>query len=101
MTNHGSFGLNEAFDPDTVRILASAFEGALQSLNAFDAEHLEPYSTRQLLAKGIIDMALAGERDIARLREGALARLRGSQSNWVTAQSGYSAQREKIEREER
>ena len=31
MTAHGSFGLNEAFDPDTTRLLASAFESALNA----------------------------------------------------------------------
>jgi hypothetical protein len=77
MTNHQSFELNEAFEPDTVRVLASAFESALQSLDAFDGEHLDPYAMRQMLAKRIIELALVGERDMARLREGALAHLRG------------------------
>jgi hypothetical protein len=77
MTIHRSFELNEAFEPDTARVLASAFESALQSLDAFDGEHLDPYAMRQMLAMRIIELALAGERDMTRLREGALAHLRG------------------------
>ncbi|WP_046862160.1 hypothetical protein [Microvirga massiliensis] len=75
MTAHGSFGLNEAFDPDTTRLLASAFESALGALNASDAEQFSAHSIRQILAKSIIDDALGGERDVAQLAERALAHL--------------------------
>jgi hypothetical protein len=76
MTAHGSFGLNETFDPDTIRILASAFESALSSLTASDAEQFRAHAIRQILAKCIIDEALDGERDTTRLVTTALARLR-------------------------
>lgn len=77
MAMHSTFGLNEALEPDPTRILVSAFEIALQSLDAFDSEHLDPYATRQRLAKCIVELALAGERDVTCLRERALAHLRG------------------------
>ena len=80
MTAHGSFGLNEAFDPDTTRLLASAFESALNALSASDAEQFSAHSIRQILAKSIIDEARGGERDVAQLAERALAHLR-AQSN--------------------
>ena len=88
MTVHSSFGLNEAFDPDTTRLLASAFESALGSLSASDAEQLSAHSIRQILAKSIVDEALRGERDLARLAERALAVLRD--------QSGPSAGAEAV-----
>ena len=67
MTAHGSFGLNKAFDPDTTRLLASAFENALSSLDAADAEQLSAHSIRQIVAKSIVDEALHGVRDMTRL----------------------------------
>lgn len=80
MTQDSPFASNEALEPETIRILASAFESALQSLNAFDSVHLDPYSTRQVLAKHIIELALAGERDVNRLCRSALDHLRGCAS---------------------
>ena len=77
MTKDIPFASNEALDPATISILVSAFENALQSLNARDSEFNDPYSTRQKLAKHIIERALAGERDVERLCEAALSHLRG------------------------
>jgi hypothetical protein len=76
MVRHGSFSV-VAFDPDTLSILGSAFDSAMQSLGPLDAEHLDPHSARQSVAKYIIESASSGERDLVRLRDSALARLRG------------------------
>lgn len=76
MTKDSPFAANEALDPATISILVSAFESALQSLDALDSEHLDPYSTRQTLAKHIMELALAGERNAERLCASALDHLR-------------------------
>lgn len=76
MTKETPFASNQALDPAAISILVSAFEAALQSLNARDSEHLDPYSTRQTLAKHIMDLALAGERNAERLCASALNHLR-------------------------
>jgi hypothetical protein len=76
MTPNGSSGPNKAFDPDTTRLLASAFESALSSLDPADAEQLSAHSIRQIVAKSIVDEALQGVRDMTRLVERALVRLR-------------------------
>jgi hypothetical protein len=53
---------------------AEAFEAALQSLPEPACE-MRPYTARQLLARYVIEYALAGERDPLRLRDEALASL--------------------------
>jgi hypothetical protein len=57
--------------PDDLRVVAQAFEDALQKLPeaAFD---LKPFTARQLVARYVIERALAGEREFSRLRDGAL-----------------------------
>jgi len=76
MTTDSPFAAHEALEPATIRILVAAYENALQSLDAMDSEHLDPYSTRQTIAKHIITLALAGERDMDRLCTSALDHLR-------------------------
>lgn len=71
-----------AFEPDTITLLASAFETAWETVKKSgsplaDDEHAA--STREVLAKRIIAMAKKGERDPQRLVDDALAHLAGSQ----------------------
>jgi hypothetical protein len=65
-----------AFDPDEVRILAAALDRAWTIVKAsgasFDGE-IDAHCARDLLAANIVEAALLGERNVARLYEGALA----------------------------
>ena len=61
--------------PDDLRIAADAFEDALKSMHEDDCE-VSPHTARQMLARYIVEKALAGERDRGRLRDGALDVLR-------------------------
>ena len=74
-----------AFDPDAIRILASALDGAWQSLQvgADLASGGQADGTREVRALRIIEMAKLGERDPRRLREDALRYL--AQSNLRTS----------------
>jgi hypothetical protein len=67
-------GLDDAFDHETNRVLASAFEEAW-SLLQDDPMNIGPHtdSTRELLAKSIIHVAKEGERDEHTLCDAALA----------------------------
>jgi hypothetical protein len=67
-----------AFDPDTVALFASAFDTAWDTLKTSRsplAVDGQADSTRELLAKHIIEMAQKGERDGQRLANEALAHL--------------------------
>ena len=67
-----------AFDPDTVALLASAFETAWDTVKQSGsplAADDRAASTRELLAKRIIATAQKGERDRQRLVDDALAHL--------------------------
>jgi hypothetical protein len=72
------------FEPNDIRILVSAFDGAWEAVQAsgviFDKAKAD--STRAILAKHIIAAAKRGERDQGRLRDGALVAL--AQSNLRT-----------------
>ncbi len=64
-----------AFAPDELRILTNAFDKAWESIRAsgakFDTEsHAE--TARAVIAKHIIEAAKQGEREQARLRDGAI-----------------------------
>jgi hypothetical protein len=63
------------FNPDDVRTLVVAFDGAWRSLLAsgitFESDR-ESEAVRDTLAKHIIEQARYGERDQRRLRDGAL-----------------------------
>jgi hypothetical protein len=66
---------NGAFEPEDVRILVSAFDDAWQQIQNSSARLDSDRwiaDARNALAKYIIDEALNGERDIMRLRDGAL-----------------------------
>jgi hypothetical protein len=55
----------DAFDPDDIKVLVTAFEGALQKLGL--VQRTDPTTT--LVAKRIISLAQQGERDPIRLRD--------------------------------
>ena len=57
-----------AFRPDTIAVLATAFEDTLHHLRLLDRN--DPAVT--LVAKRIIELARQGERDPIRLRDGAI-----------------------------
>jgi hypothetical protein len=73
----------EAFDPDAIRVLTTAFEHAWRNLESsgirFDSDH--QFEARQILARYIIEQARQGERDDRRLRDGAL--LQFSRANFL------------------
>ena len=67
-----------AFDPDTVALLASAFDTAWNTVKKSGsplAADGQAAATRELLAKRIIEMGHKGERDGQRLVDDALAHL--------------------------
>jgi hypothetical protein len=57
--------------PDDLRVAATAFEAALARFHQATT-YITPHSAHQALAVFIIDQALSGERDVARLRDDAL-----------------------------
>jgi len=57
--------------PHDLRVAATAFESALARFDEANS-YITPHSARQALAFFIIDKALCGERDAARLRDDAL-----------------------------
>jgi hypothetical protein len=73
------------FDLDEIRTLAAAFDKAWQTAQASGVVYPEAQAeaAREILAKYIIAAAMDGERDCARLRDGALLAL--AQSNLRTA----------------
>jgi hypothetical protein len=56
---------HHSFDPDEIKVLATAFDAALLGLGRTDPAAL-------LVAKRIMALAQGGERDPTRLREGAV-----------------------------
>ena len=66
------------FDPETTKILASAFDAAWQALTISGSTFLvnpRRAKTRKVLSKRIIEMGRRGERDSDRLADDALAHL--------------------------
>jgi hypothetical protein len=61
-----------SFDPEAVKRMAAAFDETCRSLGIADRD--EP--RRELVARTVIEIVQAGERDPARLHERALAALR-------------------------
>jgi hypothetical protein len=69
-----------ALDPETTSVLASAFETAWETVKRSGsplAAVPQAQSTRETLAKRIIELAHAGERDPVKLSREALASLTG------------------------
>jgi hypothetical protein len=74
---------NTSFDPETITLLASAFETAWDAIKKSEsplAAEDQAASTRELLARRIIEMGNMGERDPQRLADGAIAHLSGLKS---------------------
>jgi len=63
----------ESFDPEVVALLCEVFEDVLATLGLVD--RLDPVT--ELVAEKIIELAKAGERDPARLKELALEAFQG------------------------
>ncbi len=72
---------NTAFDSDTAALLASAFDTAWDTVkksgSALAADD-QAKSTREVLAKRVIEMGQQGERDRQRLVDDAIAHLADS-----------------------
>ena len=66
------FGGGHKFDPETIRVMGLAFEMALVALRLADRGDL----ANEVLARKIMDLAKAGERDPERLCEGVLHEFR-------------------------
>jgi hypothetical protein len=75
------FHLNgQKFDPETIRVMGLAYEMALVALQRTEG-NVNP--TREAVAQKIIDLAKAGERDSARLCDGALKALQMAPA-WIS-----------------
>ena len=64
-------GMPQVLLPNDLNLAADAYDKALRSLPP-EVFELQPYTVRRLVAIHVIDAALSGLRDIARLRERAL-----------------------------
>jgi hypothetical protein len=60
-----------AFGPEDIKVMSTAFEGALNALGLMD--RVDPLN--ELVAKKIIEIAKTGERNPVRLRDRALKSL--------------------------
>jgi hypothetical protein len=69
-----------AFDPEIIRIMTAAFEDAWRTLNSKGGVGPHTDAARDLLAKHIIGMAQGGERDLTKLRDGAIAFMQEARS---------------------
>ena len=58
-----------ALDPETVQIISEAYDRACRALH----DRGQPQIVNELIARRIIDMAKAGERDIQRMCDRVLA----------------------------
>lgn len=67
------FARRQALDPETNIILGKAFDAAWDALHVSDKARAD--EVRDALARRIIAMAQRGERDVASLRDDALAHL--------------------------
>lgn len=75
MTSNGH--AQNTLGPADLRLAGEAFEAAL--VEASESE-LHPYTIRKSLAQHVMQSILAGERDVMRICEGALASLRRLES---------------------
>jgi hypothetical protein len=64
---------SQAFDPDEIAVMATAYEEALRELHLTDRQDL----VTLIVAERIIDAVTQGERDPARLREAGIKRSPG------------------------
>jgi hypothetical protein len=70
-------GMPQVLLPNDLNLAAEAYDKALRSLPP-EAFELQPYTVCRLVAIHVIDAALSGVRDPARLREGALEYVRST-----------------------
>ena len=71
-------GEEAAFDPQTLQIMAAAFDRACATLEASGAPFATPHyaeGAREILSNYIVQAAKNGERDQLQLRDGALIHL--------------------------
>ena len=64
------------FDPETIRTLTAAFEDTWRTLEGDGSIGPDADAKRDQLARLIIALAQAGERDIAKIRDDAIAFMR-------------------------
>ena len=64
------------FDPETIRTLTAAFEDAWRTLEGNGSIGPDADTKRDQLARRIIASAQAGERDMAKIRDDAVAFMR-------------------------
>src|ERR671913_109181 len=83
-------GMPQVLLPNDLRLAAEAYDKALGSLPP-EAYELQPYTVRRLVAIHVIDAALSGVRDPARLREGALEYVRSTAANGLLVSGSVSA----------
>ena len=78
-------GFDQVFDADDMQILVAAFDKAWETVQASGMRYpkAEAEQVRAILAKHIIATAMNGERDLGRLRDGALLAL--AQANLRTS----------------
>ena len=69
--------MSQVLLPNDLRLAGEAYDKALGSLPP-EAFELQPYTVRRLVALYVIDAALGGVRDLARLHEGALEYVRST-----------------------
>jgi hypothetical protein len=73
---------NAAFEPETVALLAAAFDTAWDTVKKSGsplASEDKAAATRQVLARRILERGKGGERNLHRLVEDALGHLTGSE----------------------
>jgi hypothetical protein len=76
MSETFSKSLGHVFQPEELVALSDAFQEAwerIQAVNGYEGEGLA--SVREILGRHIIKLATDGERDLLKLRDGALAHL--------------------------
>jgi hypothetical protein len=88
---------SEAFDPNEVHTLVAAFDKAWEAVQASGVVYPEAKAeaARAILAKHIIAAAKHGERDHARLRDGALLAL--AQSPGIHVKAAQEARKRTME----
>ena len=76
----GLKGHNSSFDPQTLVLIEKAFDEAWLTLKSVGNKTVKPDE----LARAVLGLAMEGERDPARLHDGALERLLPA-TNWREA----------------
>jgi hypothetical protein len=87
---------DSGFDPETIRLLTSAFEEAWRALDRTANVGPEADAARDKLARLIIASAEGGERNPVKLRDAAIAFFRLAQGDKPIAQANTHRSEEKI-----